>query len=176
MKGTTKKKKKRKIVKKRPAPYTYETKLAAMAVVEAHEFNVSAAAKELGIHKTTLYNWKAELWEDYIEQKTVVNDTSLTVQAKKMIMFTKSHELVGKSTKLFEQAIDFFTTPEHFELLSNRDKITIVDVILPYVLEKRTTMGVKDASPVQQNNFFQTVYNQMRDGIGGEKVIEIQES
>ncbi len=165
----TKKKKtlKQKATRKINASYSLADKLAAMRVIEEHDMCVNEAAKSLGLHRTTLFKWKADCWEDYLEQKSSVQDNMLTVQAKKLLLFTESDKLVGKSTVLFEKAIDFFSEADNFENLPAKEKVNLVNVILPYVLQKRVVLGVKENTPVHQNNFFQNVYNDMKNSANG---------
>jgi len=154
--------------------YTITEKLNAMKIIEDSNGNVPIAAASLGLHKTTLYKWKAEYWEEYLDNKNNVTDNMLTIQAKKMMMFTESEQLIKKSANLFEKAIDFFNDGENFEKLPAKEKVNLVNVILPYVIEKRNVMGVKANTPAQQNNFFQNVFAQMRNGANNEYPRTIQ--
>ncbi len=167
---TTKRKKrtpKQNAARKITVYYSIEDKMAAMRVIEEHDMCVNKAAEAMGLHRTTLFKWKAELWEDYLEQKASVQDKMLTVQAKKLLLFAESDKLIEKSTGLFEKAIDFFSEAGNFENLPAKEKVNLVNVILPYVLQKRVVLGVKENTPVQQNNFFQNVYNDMKNSANG---------
>lgn len=139
--------------------WSYNEKMAALKVMDEMN-NVGEAAKELGLHRTTLFKWKRLYWEDYLAQKEQVDNNMATVQAKKMALFGGTERLTDKSCKLFETAIDFFLQDDNFEKLGGKDKVQLINVILPYVLERRVVSGVKGNTPKQQNNFFQNIFNQ----------------
>ena len=142
--------------------WSYDEKLAAMKLIDEHEGQVSLAAKELGLHRTTLFKWKSQLWEEYLESKEEVNNHMATVQAKKMVLFGGTEKLTNKSAELFEQSVDYFMKPENFDKLSGKDKVQLMYVILPYVLEKKAVAGVKENTPAQQANFFQSIHNYIK--------------
>jgi transposase-like protein len=157
-------------------------KLAAMKVLENHMGNMILASKDLGIHKTTLYSWKREFWEEYLETRDSVNANIMTVQAKQMLLFGGTQELTAKTTELFKMAVDYFMDGHHFEALNSKEKVQLVNVIVPYILEKKVVMGVKGQTPVQNNNFFQNIYQQIKQGSeyqhtiqGGQENIQISE-
>lgn len=159
--------------------YTKSEKLAAMKVIEANGGSVQLAAKELGLHKTTLFKWKAELWEEFLENRQEVNNHILTVEAKKMMIFAGTEKITNKSVQLYEKAVDYFLSEDeegecNFNKLPSKEKVQLINVIAPYVMEKRTVLGVKNQTPTQNNNFFANIYYQLKNGDNGEYQRTIQ--
>lgn len=159
--------------------YTKQEKLAAMKVIQDNGGSVLLAAKDLGVHKTTLFKWKAELWEEFLENRQEVNNHIITVEAKKMMLFAGTEKITNKSVQLYEKAVDYFLSDDeegvsNFDKLPSKEKVQLVNVIAPYVMEKRNVLGVKDQSPAQNNNFFANIYYQLKNGNNGEYINTIQ--
>jgi transposase-like protein len=159
--------------------YTKQEKLAAMKVIESNGGSVILASKELGVHKTTLFKWKAELWEEFLENRQEVNNHIVTVEARKMMLFAGTEKITNKSVQLYEKAIDFFLSDDdegvcNFDKRPSKEKVQLVNVIAPYVMEKRAVLGVKDQTPAQNNNFFANIYYQLKNGQNGEYINTIQ--
>ena len=133
----------------------------------------------MGVHKTTLFKWKAEFWEEFLENRQEVNNHIVTVEARKMMLFAGTEKITNKSVQLFEKALDYFLTDDaegknNFEALPSKEKVQLVNVIAPYVMEKRAVLGVKDQTPTQNNNFFATVYQQIKNGKNADYINTIQ--
>lgn len=131
--------------------------------------NVKETAKKFGVSRTAIYKWKEQYEEEYRETKNDIDEYSITVEAQKMILKKGTLDLTEKTITLFESIVDHFIEfPENLEKVSARDKVNLLNVILPYVLEKKGTLPPSQlpgkGETNTQNNFFMNIIQQMKDG------------
>ena len=148
-------------------------KLAALRALEQNDMKMSETAYELGISRPSLYKWKKELWEEYLATKEQVAEHSLTVQAKKLMMYEGTDKTVTNTQKLFDLGIEHLLEAENFAMLENKEKIELLKTIAPYVLEKKVVAGVKDNTPKTQN-FYTNILNQLKENNNGSSNNTIQ--
>jgi transposase-like protein len=110
--------------------------------------NYTRTAKEVGVVRQTIYNWKKQYWDDYLIQKSKVKEQVHDVQAIKLSTvkeFETIKEICSGAFKLaLNRAINILSDPEKLETLSNRDLTEFIKAIAPYAAEKMGVMGTGD--------------------------------
>lgn len=144
--------------------FSEEDKIRAMRLIDDNEGNISRAARALGISRQTLLRWRKQYWDVYEMSKPVVTEQVLSIEAKKMVMFDKTGELVNKSTELYEKLVNFYLDEQgddNIRAMKHKDRVSLMKMISPFVMETKVVRGVKGVTPPQQNNFFGNIYNQL---------------
>jgi transposase-like protein len=144
---------------------TITKKMAALRMLD-HNGSPSEVAKAYGVSRVAIYNWKKELWDRYKEEVKDLDDYSITLESKKLLLKQGTAELTEKTIKLFEMAVDFFLNdPEQFLKLTGKDKVSLLNTIMPYVVEKKGVINPDDIKKGDtHNNFFGNILNQIKNG------------
>ena len=147
--------------------FTIDEKLAAMKILVANEMNHYKTAQQLGISKVTMYKWSKQYLKEFRERQADIEENMVTVEAKKLMLYENTNKLSEKTIKLFELMINFFLDNEGtFDKLNDKDKVQLINVITPYVLEKKGVMGTFEPKPSTQNNFFTNIINELKNRDG----------
>lgn len=143
--------------------WKYTEKLAAMKILDNNNMNHTKTAQDLGVSRGIIYKWKEKYWDMYLEKREEVKNNMITTEAAKLVIFEESTETLNKTRHLFDKIVlDYIENPEKIDKASDRDKVNLMNVIIPYILQKRDVSGVREDTPKQQNNFFTQILQQAK--------------
>jgi transposase-like protein len=119
---------------------TYETILRYLRLLEINEMNISVTAREAGVSRNTIYQWKKKYWHTYLENKNKVKDQARDIEAVKLTTVKEFDALKDICTEAFRlavnRAIDILSDPDKVKRLSNKDLNEFIKNIGPYCAEK----------------------------------------
>ena len=156
----------RKKNKPRSGSIDRETGLRYMYVLEQNEMNYNRTARELGSNRVQVSRWKDKYWDDYVKNKGKAIDSVQNVAAIKL-QTNKEFELIRQElAKTFELALnranDILNDPEKVETMSDKDLIQLINIILPYVIDKPVTLGANEpGAHTGQTTFVQNIIKKM---------------
>ncbi|WP_347839993.1 helix-turn-helix domain-containing protein [uncultured Draconibacterium sp.] len=124
-----------------------EEKLRFMRALEANGMNKSQTARELNISRTTLHRYFNENWETYLKEKDKVNRGSEAIVAKQMLLSFDAENARIKLEDSCARAIDLMNERINTQSteINSRELIQFISTLLPYLLDKKAIMGVKEA-------------------------------
>jgi len=144
--------------------WTEDDKIASMKVLEQNQRNFSSTAKELGISRPTLYKWYEQFWDIYESKREYINDYVKTVSAKKLVDNGNTEIMVGKTRELYEKLLNhFLDNPGLIEKLKGHEKVQLVNVLAPYVVEKKISLGIKKGEEDhEEEKFWNSIIENMK--------------
>jgi len=102
--------------------------------------NMSKTSRELGIGRTTLYLYKKNHWDSYLENKGEVAEQVHDVQAVRFNTvkdFNEMKDIFSQALKIaLQKSIDILNDPEKLKTMSHANLIQYINVISPYAAEK----------------------------------------
>jgi len=147
---------------------SHDEKLRYMQALESEDMNISLTARELGISRQTLTRYYNQLWPEYLENKQATFENSLDVESVKL---NKREELNKISLRLTNSLNLTLDQTEHrlkdtdvAKKIPTKDLVQFINVLLPYVAEKRAIIGAKKVTDDTESdkdkfvqNFIQTM-------------------
>jgi len=144
------------------------TILRYLRLLESNGMNISVTAREIGKDRSTIYRWKKQYWQNYLDNKKKINEQVRDIEAVKLYTVKEFEELKDLFTKVLKLALNRMTEilsdPELVKTLSHKDLIQFISVVAPYCIEK---IGLSRAgNPAEtmeerQNTFVQNIIQQL---------------
>lgn len=172
--------------KNEPAKRRYITapkkeKLRYMKVLEQFDMNFSMAARNLGITRQTLAKYHSDLWSEYEQLKEGVFDDALTVESSKLMRSVELSIVEGKISGTFDLLIKELDRrlkdPDQAKKIYSKDIIQAINILTPYLAEKKILLGAKGLSQGSGGNhtmFVQNIVNKIMDSSPKQKVINVE--
>lgn len=140
-----------------------------LMVLEKLEMNKAAASRQLGIHRNTLNNYFKKYWDEYEKQKVTIIPKVQEVEAKRLVL---AHDLDEQRIAITED-IDIarqlmrerLENPELRKKISNRDLIRFIEILTPYVAEKKVALGVNpgdNPAKISHTTFVQNITQKIK--------------
>lgn len=141
-------------------------KLRYMKVLEQCDMNYSLAGRNLGISRQTLMTYHKKYWNEYTGIKAQVIDDSSAIAARKIEQQIEISIVEGRITNtldlLFDELNDRLKDAKERKKIYTKDLVAAVNVLIPYVAEKKMLMGVKDKDGGNGSTMFvQNIINQI---------------
>lgn len=129
----------------------------AFEVIE-EKGSVLAAARFLGLPKTTLYGWRDKHWREYLAiRKTRLGDKEQAREQALARLESLDHNL-SKINDLFEKVQvrlrEVLEDPDKVTTMAHKDMIKLMEVLIPYVAHKK-----EEPTPGQTVNYHTYVQN-----------------
>jgi hypothetical protein len=152
-------------------------KMRYLRSLELNNMNFSLTGRQLGISRQTLKRYHDVLWREYQEQKKSVFAESIDLEAKKLAIVKNIDDNVKKLNLTLDLTITIveerLKDPEEVKKIPTKDLVNLINVLSPYLVEKRATAGIKTAdendSKSQHTTFIQNIIAQMN--ARGEKMM-----
>jgi hypothetical protein len=120
-------------------------------LLDENDMNYSQTAREGGVSRQNIYNWKKQYWEDYLIQKSKVKDQVHDVQAIKLSTVEEFNKIKDQLSDLMKLTIkrtkEILDDPENLERLHPsilNNLAQLIKVTAPYCAEKMGVMGTED--------------------------------
>lgn len=139
--------------------------LRAMRVLDDNYLNFAQTAKEIGVHKNTIRNWKDKFWEEYMGDKLGIGDNAHKIEAMRLHVVTNLSDAMEKINEAFglavKEAISILSDEEKIKKLNPKDLVQLINVLSPYVAEKKSIIGLRepDSKKTQYNQFITNIMN-----------------
>jgi transposase-like protein len=144
------------------------TILRNLSLLESNDMNFSVTAREIGKDRSTIYRWKKQYWQEYLNNKSEVKDQIRDIEAIKLSTvkeFDVLKELFTKVLKLsLNRMMKILSDPELVKTLSHKDLIHVISVASPYCVEKISLAGADNPAETMKekhNAFVQNIIRQM---------------
>lgn len=147
------------------------------ALVE-HGGNIRQTALAVGMSQFTLRDMKNRYYEEYLRGDIAeIGDDASVVEAKRLLVVKKLDGAMDLVNEVFTKAMDRLSEvlddDEKMDKMPHRDLVQLINVLAPYVAEKKAIIGTNEPENLikaQYNQFITNIINNM----GGTKN-EIQE-
>jgi transposase-like protein len=144
------------------------TILRYLNLLESNGMNMTLTAKEAGVDRSSIFRWKKQYWQEYLDRKSEVKDQMRDIEAIKFSTvkeFDILKELFTKVLKLaINRMIEILSDPELVKTLSHKDLIQFISVASPYCVEKVGLAGADNPAETMKekhNTFVQNIIQQM---------------
>jgi transposase-like protein len=129
---------------------------------------ISVTSRELGRNRSTIYRWKKQYWQEYLNRKNEVKDQIHDIEAIKFSTVKEFDVLQGLFTKVLKLALNrmmgILSDPELVKTLSHKDLIQFITVASPYCVEKIGMAGAGNPAVTMEekhNTFVQNIMQQL---------------
>jgi len=130
--------------------------------------NISITAREIGKDRSTIYRWKKQYWQEYLNNKRIIKDQVHDIEAIKFSTVKEFEELKDIFTKVLKLAlnrmIEILSDPELVKNLSHKDLIQFISVASPYCVEMVGLAGADNPAETMEerhNAFVQNIIQQL---------------
>jgi transposase-like protein len=144
------------------------TILRYLNLLESNGMNMTLTAKEAGVDRSSIFRWKKQYWQEYLDRKSEVKDQMRDIEAIKFSTvkeFDILKELFTKVLKLaLNRMIEILSDPKLVKTLSHKDLIQFISVASPYCVEKVGLAGADNPAETMKekhNTFVQNIIQQM---------------
>lgn len=156
-------------VKSRTNINNQEAMLRYMRILEMNDMNVRKTARDVGVHENTMRKYRDTWWETYAKQNNVValkmNKTE-SINLSVIEGFNEIKDTIQAALTLaVQRATEILSDEDKLKSLNHRDLVQLINVLAPYVAEKRGLLGVEELNPnnpfQKHTTFVQNIMNQM---------------
>jgi predicted DNA-binding protein (UPF0251 family) len=146
------------------------TMLRYMRLLEMNDMNKTQTARELGLHRNTFLRYYKRYWEDYQTHKVMTMTDMEKVEAEKLVTiegFNVIRNTISATLDLaIKRATEILNDEEKLNKLNARDLVQLINVLAPYVAEKRGILGAnnlpdKKNGLEQHTTFVQNIINEL---------------
>ena len=114
-----------------------------LAVLEQNDMNMTKTYQELGISRTTLYNYKRNYWDMYVLKRDEVVNEIKDVAAARTLVDTDMNKNRNRLTTTFELLMNKIDEKLNDDDMSAKDMVALANVITPFIVDKPITAGAK---------------------------------
>jgi len=139
-----------------------------MRVLRDNDGNHRKTAMELGIGVSTIRRYKQDHYGEYLKNIVGVGESASEIESKRLgtikYLSGAMEKINGAFILAVEEAIQILTDEEKRKKLPARDLVQLINVLAPYVAEKKSIVGVKepDTKKVQYNQFITNIMAKMK--------------
>jgi transposase-like protein len=143
------------------------TILRHLSLLESNGMNITLTAKEAGVDRSSIYRWKKQYWQEYLDNKKKINEQVYDIEAIKFSTVKEFDVLRNICTEAFRLAlnrvIEILSDSGKLKTLSNKDLNEFIKNIGPYCAEKVGLSGTETPlSPFQDHTtFIQNIIEQL---------------
>ncbi|MDD3713154.1 MAG: helix-turn-helix domain-containing protein [Candidatus Izemoplasmatales bacterium] len=145
-----------------------DTILRHLNLLETNDMNISVTAREIGKDRSTIYRWKKQYWQEYLDNKKKINEQVRDIETVKLYTVKEFEELKDIFTKVLRLAlnrmIEILSDPELLKTLSHKELIQLISVASPYCVEKVGLAGADNPAETMEeknNAFVQNIVQQL---------------
>ena len=139
-----------------------------MRLLEDNAMNLSATARDAGVSHTTIKSYYKRFWEEYEDSKLKVGVSAGTIEATRLKSVAYLSDAMAKINNAFglavEEAIQILSDEEKRKKLPAKDLVQLINVLSPYVAEKKSIIGLKepDTKRTQYNQFITNIMHKTK--------------
>jgi hypothetical protein len=149
------------------AKFDKDTIFELMQTLERNKNNISEVSRQCKISRDVIAKYKKLYWDEYLGQKHVLRFKKSEVEAKRLMVVENLNETMSIIRDTFviviKRAQELLNDEEQVRKMPVRDLVQLINVLSPYLAEKKAVIGTKepDAHTTNYNQFVQNIVNKL---------------